>query len=180
MTQTDIFGNELSADKNTEWYTPPHILEAVYHTLGTIDLDPCCKTIGEPNVKAAKYYRIDDDGLKQQWEGTVFLNPPYGESLTEAWVNKLVESYASYDVTEAILLIPAKVETQYWHTLATQSPCWCAIKGRLSFISPFKAAENQTSRFASAVVLLSDNIGTCRRFSEEFGKLGIIYGEWGV
>lgn len=178
MTQTDIFGNDLLADKNTEWYTPSHILEAVYHTLGTVDLDPCCNTIGDPNVKATKYYRIADDGLIQKWEGSVFLNPPYGESLTAAWVNKLIKSYAAADVTEAVLLIPARTDTQYWHNLAVYSPCWCAIKGRLSFLSPFKPTDNQTGRFSPAVVLLATNPNTCFRFWDAFSHFGKIYVEY--
>lgn len=69
------FGNALpeSGERATRWLTPPSIVEA----LGDFDLDPC----GAPGHSLAKTtYQIDDgqDGLKLDWNGRVWLNPPYG------------------------------------------------------------------------------------------------------
>ena len=59
----------------TTWLTPPHVYEA----LGEFDLDPCAA----PNWPTAKRHIIlPEDGLAAEWEGRVWLNPPYGY---EAW-----------------------------------------------------------------------------------------------
>lgn len=147
MTQTDINGDPLIIQENVEWYTPKHLLDAVYATIGTPDLDPCCNTIGSPNVAARNYYCLADNGLAHNWNAeNIFLNPPYGEELPE-WIDKMIYHFRNRDVTNAILLIPAKTETTYWHKLADYAPAWCAVKGRISFISPTTGNTKQTGRF---------------------------------
>ena len=66
-----------------EWLTPPAIIEA----LGPFDVDPC-SPIKRPWPTAKRHYTIEDNGLEQEWEGRVWLNPPYGRQV-EAWLRKL-------------------------------------------------------------------------------------------
>ena len=40
---------------------------------------------------AKKMYNKDDDGLKQEWSGRVWLNPPYSRPLINLFVRKLAE-----------------------------------------------------------------------------------------
>ncbi len=98
-----------------EWYTPPHIVAAVVETLATIDLDPC-SNLGTPNVPARRHFTADDDGLAQPWVGRVYMNPPYGREIG-AWVEKLAHEYEAGRVTEAIALVPARVDTAWWRRL---------------------------------------------------------------
>lgn len=63
---------EKSANSTDEWYTPKEIIDA----LGEFDLDPCAPV--SPLYKTASImYNKNDDGLKQEWKGRVWLNPPY-------------------------------------------------------------------------------------------------------
>lgn len=56
--------------ETTTWLTPPHVHEA----LGTFDLDPCAA----PNWPTAKRHIIQPDcGMMADWEGRIWLNPPY-------------------------------------------------------------------------------------------------------
>jgi hypothetical protein len=49
------------------------------------DLDPC----GFPNHPTAKKLILQPiDGLKEQWNGRVWLNPPYGKGV-KPWLDKL-------------------------------------------------------------------------------------------
>ncbi|MGV2962203.1 DNA N-6-adenine-methyltransferase [Glutamicibacter sp. AGC13] len=65
----------------TTWLTPPHITES----LGQFDLDPCAA----PNWPTAKRHIIlPEDGLKAEWHGRVWLNPPYGKAAW-TWLDKL-------------------------------------------------------------------------------------------
>ena len=70
---------------NNEYYTPPHIFEA----LGLeFDLDPCSPEQGS-HVPAKQCYSLPFDGLAAPWFGLVWVNPPYSE--VKPWVNKWLE-----------------------------------------------------------------------------------------
>lgn len=75
---------EKSTQSSDEWYTPKEIIDA----LGEFDLDPCAPI--EPLWPTAKLmYNKNIDGLKQDWSGRVWLNPPYSRPLIEQFVKKL-------------------------------------------------------------------------------------------
>lgn len=77
---------EKSANSTDEWYTPPEII----NVLGEFDLDPCAPV--KPLWQTAKVmYNKNDDGLKQVWNGRVWLNPPYSRPLIEQFVKRMVE-----------------------------------------------------------------------------------------
>jgi hypothetical protein len=102
--------------------------------------------------------------LAQRWAGRVFLNPPYGREI-DAWVTKLVEEYSAGAVSEAIALLPARVDTEWFRRLDPFPRCF--VWGRLTFAN----AENPAP-FPSAVVYLGRNVA---RFLEVFGEMGSIF-----
>lgn len=150
-----------------EWYTPAHILTAVVAALGAIDLDPCADA--GKRVPAATHFTIEDDGLSQPWRGRVYMNPPYGREIV-AWVDKLAEEFRYGNVTEAIALVPARVDTTWWRRLPHRE--WLAVSGRLAFSEHENAAP-----FPSAVCYLGPN---WLRFREVFTALGDGYSRWEV
>lgn len=77
---------EKSKKATDEWYTPKELIDS----LGAFDLDPCAPVT--PLWKtAAVMYNKHDDGLKQNWGGRVWLNPPYSRPLIELFMRKMVE-----------------------------------------------------------------------------------------
>lgn len=77
---------ERSAKPTDEWYTPKEIIDA----LGKFDLDPCAPVY--PLWKTADVmYNKDNDGLRQEWFGRVWLNPPYSKPLMWQFVERLSE-----------------------------------------------------------------------------------------
>ena len=62
-------------------YTPAKEVEAAREVLGTIDLDPASNPQAQETVKAEKFFTEDDDGLSKEWDGNVWLNPPYHRAL---------------------------------------------------------------------------------------------------
>lgn len=81
MTDRAMGSHHSHRAGTTTWLTPPHIIEA----LGPFDLDPC----GHPEWPTARRsICLPDDGLAQQWEGRVWLNPPYGAEVW-TWLNRL-------------------------------------------------------------------------------------------
>ena len=108
----------------TEWYTPPHIFDA----LGVyFDLDPCHPPERLPWIPAAQTYCHFDDGLSQPWHGRVWLNPPYGRE-TGPWLERFVEHH------DGIALVFARTETEWFHRFALAVDAWCLIRGRLTFV----------------------------------------------
>lgn len=77
---------ERSNKTTVEWYTPKEIIDS----LGEFDLDPCAPI--NPLWQTAKVmYNKEDDGLKQNWVGRVWLNPPYSRPLIELFCKKMAE-----------------------------------------------------------------------------------------
>lgn len=69
-----------------EWYTPKEIIDS----LGEFDLDPCAPE--KPLWPTATVmWNKHDDGLSRDWDGRVWLNPPYSRPLIERFVRKMAE-----------------------------------------------------------------------------------------
>jgi len=147
-----------------DWNTPAFIVKYVLKVMDTIDLDPCSNSKSAPNIPATHHFIKEDDGLKQDWKGRVFLNPPYGQGIKH-WVGKLHESYEKKSVTEAIALLPSRTDTQWFHVLRCYPKCF--ITGRLKFSDAGNAAP-----FPSLVVYFGSDP---TKFHQVFSKLGDIY-----
>jgi DNA N-6-adenine-methyltransferase (Dam)/Protein of unknown function (DUF3102) len=152
----------MTSSASPEWFTPPHIVDLVEATLGEIDLDPCWAA--DSPVRAGTTYTAADAGLAQPWAGRVYLNPPYGREIS-AWVERLVAEYEAGTVAEAIALVPARVETE-WFRLLDEFPR-CFVYGRLAFSN----SEN-SALFPSAIVYLGRNV---YYFAKVFGAVGGIW-----
>lgn len=69
----------LTSSESNEWYTPPDIIEAAREVMGSIDIDPASCLLAQQIVKAKVYYTIEQNGFNKQWNGNLWLNPPYGK-----------------------------------------------------------------------------------------------------
>jgi len=147
-----------------QWNTPQHIIHAVLAVLGEIDLDPCSDSADHPNVPAVQVFTEEDNGLSRRWPGRVYMNPPYGSDIGD-WVRHLVIEYEDGRTTEAIALVPARPDTEWWRAI-NHYP-WCGIYGRLHFGNADTGAP-----FPSAAFYLGDNLPA---FLEMFGILGAVY-----
>ena len=154
----------LFTSDSVEYNTPPEIILSVLEVLGTIDLDPCSDG---KNIPAILHYTKSDDGLQQEWKGSVYMNPPYGRVIG-VWVRKLLSEYEKGNITHAIALVPARTDTA-WFRMFRDLP-WCAVKGRLKF-SECKGG----APFPSAILYLPSSEEGINKFYNVFSKHGIIY-----
>lgn len=152
------------SSESVEHYTPPEIIEAVVACLGSIDLDPCSNGGKKPHVPARRHYTIKDDGLSKEWGGSVYMNPPYGDEI-EAWVTKLCDEHAAGRAVEAIALLPARPDTQWFRKLRDYVCCF--VEGRLTFLG-----NEDPAPFPSAVFYLGDDYG---KFYSHFKDIGDIW-----
>lgn len=105
-----------------EWLTPPGMVSA----LGPFDLDPCSPVV-RPWDTAKKHFHLHDDGLSQEWEGRVWLNPPFGREAVK-WMRKMVQH------GNGIALIPARTETaMFYECVWNVAQAVCFVKGRPHF-----------------------------------------------
>lgn len=122
------------------WATPRDFFERLNGEFN-FELDVCATA---ENAKCAKYYTAADDGLSQAWEGTCWMNPPYGRTIGQ-WVKKAYES--SLNGATVVCLLPARTDTAWWHDYCMRGEIRL-VRGRLKF------GDAQNSEpFPSAVVV---------------------------
>ncbi len=156
---------DTSFDRQTdsvEWYTPPHIVRS----LGGFDLDPCAPVLPPNNAYLSgtvfnhpKYgsfedsrarapfgpfrfsdfrYTTEEGGLDKDWEGRVWMNPPYGRQMA-AWMKKLSLH------SNGIALVFARTETQaFFNHVWGKASGMFFFKGRLKFHQPSKTGSIYT------------------------------------
>jgi len=159
--------NILYSSNTSDWITPPQIVQLVCKVFGElegIDLDPCADV--NKSIPAKQHYiPPTSNGLTEPWWGRVYMNPPYGKDIIN-WVCKLKDEYENEErIYEAIALVPARVDTQWWQVLSNYPVCF--IKGRLRF-----SGHNNSAPFPSAVIYLGGNV---QKFIEIFFVVGTVY-----
>lgn len=122
------------------WATPQDFFDR-YHARFGFTLDVCATA---DNAKCGLYYDKEKDGLKCEWFGTCWMNPPYGREIG-AWMRKAYES--SLRGATVVCLVPARTDTRWWHDYAMKGDVEF-IKGRLKFGDAVNSAP-----FPSAVVV---------------------------
>lgn len=125
---------------DNEWYTPQSYVNAARDVLGKIDLDPASSEEANKVVKAENIFTAADDGLKRDWAGKLWLNPPYTSDLVGKFIEKLAASVESGKVTEALVLVNNATETKWFARLVSISSCLCFPTGRVKFWHPSKSA----------------------------------------
>lgn len=118
------FAEVKGAKINTvEWYTPPEIFEALNVTF---DIDVASPIGGVPYIPAKNYFTKEDNGLKKEWYGNVWMNPPYGKH-TEVWLSKFIKH------NNGIALVFSRTDTLWFHNFVSKSDAILFTKGRLCF-----------------------------------------------
>lgn len=144
------------------------IIEGVIGTLGTIDLDPHSDTFPVP---AKAHFTPRERALSKMWRGRVWLNAPTGRTLGK-WVCKLVDEYENGEVTEAIALLPARPNADWWKDLAKYP--FCALHNKLTYAKPDGSITANATPYV--VFYLGSQLA---RFHTRFSKLGTVYIPYG-
>jgi len=145
-----------------EWFTPSEYVEIARSVLDEIDLDPASHDVAQSVVRAGRFFTKADDGLKQEWHGRVWLNPPYTQPLITQFVDKMVEERRAGRVSAAIMLTHNYTDTKWFRTALSVADAIGFTSGRVRFYAPDgRVAEsaqgqaffyfgNETARFAEA------------------------------
>jgi hypothetical protein len=149
------------------WCTPPAVLDPLYEFNGgrPFALDPCSN--GHSIVRAQTAWRGPAaggvDGLAMPWPrpGPVFVNPPF--SAKAVWMRKIANE-ATRGV-EVAALLPADVDTGWFHTWGVRANAILFWRGRLTFIGD----RDMPARFPCALFYFGRR---GRRFSDRLGPFG--------
>lgn len=125
-----------------DWWTPPEIFEKLNIEF---DIDVASPIGGVDYIPAKKYFTEEDNGLIQKWEGTVWMNPPYGK-FTAQWMEKFIQH------KNGIALVFARTDTLWFHNFCTQADALLFSKGRLSF---YKSGEKSKNGAASGSLFVA-------------------------
>jgi phage N-6-adenine-methyltransferase len=107
------------------WGTPQAEFDTLHAEFG-FTLDACAIT---SNAKCDHYFTPAQDGLRQEWSGVVFCNPPY--SVVDLWIAKAYE--ASKAGATVVCIVYACVDTRWWHTYVEPYAEYRFPKGRWKF-----------------------------------------------
>jgi len=124
-----------------EWETPQwlfNLLDKEFH----FELDVCALP---DNTKCGHYFTPEMNGLKQDWIGSCWMNPPYGRTIKD-WMLKAKQSMKLG--ATVVCLVPARPDTEWWWDNCIDGEIRF-IKGRLKW-----PPDDTVGPFPSAVVIL--------------------------
>lgn len=153
---------------NTEWFTPPHVLDAVRSYFGgEIALDPA--TTAANHTKAKAFFTVKENGLARPFVNGTFVNPPYGTAMP-AWCAKIGEEAARGVEIIALLTVSRRTEQEYWQraVLNDHLRAICFVRGRLQFLDE-RGSPGKRNSYPSE--LYGYNVDR-QRFEEVFVCLG--------
>ena len=119
----------MFSSKTDQWSTPQSFFDTLNEEF-SFTLDPCAD---EFNHKCKRYFTKKEDGLVQDWGGEiVFCNPPYGREIGK-WVEKCFLEVHQGNCSCAVMLIPSRTDTKWFHKYINNKAEVRFIQGRLKF-----------------------------------------------
>ena len=177
----------MATSKTCEWGTPRDLFIELDEEF-SFDLDPASS---HSNAKCERHYTVEEDGLAQPWDGSVFVNPPYGAVIAQ-WIDKAIQE--SHRCTRIVMLLPARTDTRWFHRLLDIGAEVRFVRGRLKFESeggggrrlrprspvsssfcPNRSTADDKPLWTDGImegVLMDDDQTSIRDFEAEFGIQG--------
>ncbi len=156
-----------------EWYTPAEYLVMARAALGEIDLDPASSDAANDVVKATDYLTMANDGLKHEWRGRIWLNPPYAQPAIADFIHKLCEEWLAGRVKAAIALTHNYTDTTWFQELAANANAICFTRGRVKFLFEGETVGQPTQ--GQAFSYFGDDVPN---FANIFGPVGFVVCPW--
>jgi hypothetical protein len=121
FSQTDPQNHQ---SENT-WFTP----KVFFDVLGGFDLDPCTMSFRPFDVATVHIERDKGEcGLRTEWSGDVWLNPPYGKEI-KPFIDKFIKH------KKGVLLIFARMGSQSVQDLIKAGAYFYFLRRRVKFIN---------------------------------------------
>jgi RNA polymerase sigma factor (sigma-70 family) len=156
--------HESNKPHSDDWHTPPEIIAA----FPPFDLDPCASD-RQTTRTARRLICWPTNGLFESWEGTIWLNPPYGAGIIDTWLEKLAVH------GDGIALIPARVDVGWFHRWVWNSATGLFVfRGRLTFtFVDYRSKRSQNRANSPFPCVLASYGERCRGWLAAVGLLGV-------
>jgi phage N-6-adenine-methyltransferase len=125
-----------------DWATPLDVFDPLNREFA-FTLDVCATA---ENTKCAVFLTPEMDGLKSEWTGVCWMNPPYGREIGK-WVEKARREAQSGRAT-VVCLLPARTDTKWWQDNVIPLGEIRFLRGRICFVGAKASAP-----FPSAIVI---------------------------
>ena len=116
----------MFSSKTDLWSTPQGLFDALNKEF-CFETDVCALP---ENAKCERFYSPEQDGLKQEWTGVCWCNPPYGREIGK-WVERA--HLSSLSGATVVMLLPARTDTKWFHEYIYKKREIRFIRGRLKF-----------------------------------------------
>jgi DNA N-6-adenine-methyltransferase (Dam) len=154
--------HEASIGASSEWRTPKYLPDQIGLMF---DLDPAYPISGVCHIPTKRYFTEIDHGLKQPWDGLVWLNPPFGKRHGQVpWLRKF------FAHGNGIALCNGLVSADWFHALvARHAELICFTRGKVKFLQPDGTIGGEPT-FGTALIgmgeiacnaLRKSNLGLC-------------------
>ena len=119
----------LFSSETDMWSTPQALFDELDQEF-RFTLDACAVP---ENAKCRTFFSPEQDGLKQEWIGNVWCNPPYGRQVTR-WIRKASEA-GGRNADVVVMLLYSRTDTKWFHEYIYNKPGVEIrfIKGRVKF-----------------------------------------------
>ena len=144
--------HEQCVGATDEWYTPPHVFDALDETFDLDVASPCERL----HVPAKCWLTIHDDGLKYApfWPGFIWMNPPFGaRNGLVPWLE------AFFRHGNGIALTPDRTSAPWWQEYAARSDAILFVAPKLKFIGADGKPGNSPAQ--GTTLLASGHRATC-------------------
>ena len=155
--------HEQCVGATDEWYTPPHVFDALGCTFD-IDVASPGKAV-TPWIPASKF--ILSDSLDYDWRGFVWMNPPFGgRNGLVPWLGKF------FAHGNGIALTPDRTSAPWWQQFAPKADATLFVAKKIKFIGsdgePGGSPAQGTCLFAAGQRAVED---LCRAEANGLGHL---------
>ena len=134
----------LFTSETDKWNTPNNLIQDLSLVFDW-DLDVCASS----NNVCDFYFNEKDNGLKCDWRGLCWMNPPYGKEISK-WIFR-ARIHGLLPGTTVVCLLPARTDTKWWHNNISFASHVVFIKGRLKF-----GDQKGSAPFPSAFVVFGE------------------------
>lgn len=151
---------------NTEWYTPPEIIEAARKCLGVIEFDPFSCYKANRTVNALYYLTKEQDGYSERWgRCKTWCNHPFSRENNQRIANKVINEHTKEGAEIVMITFAATSESWFKPLLAYPQ---CFLYGRTNY---FDEQGNKVKGVTkgSVITYLGNNVD---KFYEAFKHLG--------
>jgi phage N-6-adenine-methyltransferase len=128
--------------RRQDWSTPEKLFQSL-HSEFSFTVDVCAEPA---NTKCPQFFSPEQDGLRQDWRGVCWMNPPYGRAIG-AWGKKAFQS--SRKGATVVCLLPARTDTRWWHDFVLPHAAEVRfLRGRVKF-----GGQENSAPFPSSLVV---------------------------